>query len=366
VTFSPIKLAGWNVEDPLTSAEMNAFQARLLQAVDGVGGGSYTLGSTLTFGGALVRILAGLEIDGSTLVIDADAALQLDGDASLTGDFSVASGGRILVGSGGQLKINASGSFEVQNLGSATWFNGSELDVHSGVTVTLDSTAIDLGGVVDLSGTINATGVIDLESGGRLNVLSGAKILGSAGGEVQVFDAEDLTINSSSFVWRSTMTPTYYDPARWGPISAGTPTWCMINTAALGQLIIPIPVRPGDTITTARVTLKGGGASPTAHGSDAPSTPPRAELIAVSLTGAVTVIRTVDDMSGAGNGSAYDASHPITLGTGGLLPYLVGVDPVYLRIRNEGGAARQDNTTVVTAVDGTGVARSFRGQNEVL
>lgn len=367
MTFALIKPSGWNPGDLVTHTHLNLFQAALVNAVDGMNGGTYTLGSDLTFEGALVSIQGGLEVSLSPLVIAASASLQIDGpvtqsgNTALSGDINVNSLGDININSGGDLGVKSGGFVTVFGGGNITWLSGSELEVHAGTIVTLDSDDMTMEGTL----SVLDGGVIDLEggaTGARINVLSGAKIIGSAGGEIKVQDAEDLTINGSSFVWRSTMTPTYYDDTRWGPISAGTPTWCMINTASGGQLICPLPLKPGDTLTTVRVTLKGGASS--GHGANAPASPPKVELISVSLLGLATVIRTVDDMSGAGNGPAYDASHTITLAGSGL-PLLVGVDPLYVRIRSESGADAVNNTTVVTAIDGTGVARSYRGQNEV-
>lgn len=358
MTLAPVKAGGWDAEEVLTSSQMNVLQATLIKAIDGVGGGTYTLLAGLVLQGALVRILDGLSIEGSTLDVAADAALQVDGTLSMSGlmnldgSLDVISGGLIDVRVDAELKINNLGAFNVQNGGSCTWFNGSAIDIHSGVTVTLTSTAITL------AGSMGVPGVINIENLGRLNVLSGGKILGSSGGEIQVFDAEDLTINGSSFVFRLTMTPTFFDPA-WGQLVSGAPTWCMRDTTATSPIVFPLPLQPGDTLTTVRVTLRGGGGS--GHGGVSPATPPRVQLISVSSAGVVTIIRQVDDsVTGAG----YDSSHTITL-TGSGLPLTVGTDPLYVRILSESGASRVDNTTVVTMVDGTGAARSFRGQNEV-
>jgi hypothetical protein len=367
VTITAIKPGGWNLEDLLTSDEMNALQAALLKAIDGVDGGSYTLGGTLSLGGALVRITYGLEIDGCALVVDADATLQIagavtqTGNTALTGNIEVNALGDININTGGNFSVKNNGFFTVANNGNVTWLNGAELEVHATAVVDLDSTFITLNGAM----SVTDGAVIDLEggaTGARMNVLAGAKVLGADGAEMQVWAAEDLTINASSFVWRSTMSPTYVDPA-WGPRVDGTPTWCMLNTAVAGRpLIIPLPLMPGDTLTTVRVTLTGQGSGGAGHGGNLPAVMPRAQLISVSSLGVATVIKDVADGISAGS---YDTSHPITL-SGGLLPYTVGTDPLYVRVICESGANAVNNTTLVTMIDGTGVARSFRGQNEIL
>jgi hypothetical protein len=357
MTISPIKPGGWNPSDPLTHTQVNQLQAKLITAVDGVGGGSYTLGSTLTFLGSLVRFLAGVEVSGSPLVIAADGSLVAEGESTFNGDANF----NAFVELFGILDVAAAGEIRVHNLATLDLKSGSSLTVESGAVVALASALMTLAGALAVSGEINITsgGHLDLETGGRLNVISGGKILGSAGGEIQVFDAEDLTINASSFVWRSTMTPTFADPA-WGQLVSGTPTWCMLDTTTTSPIVFPLPLQPGDTLSTVRVTLNGHGGS--GHGGvSSPGTPPRVQLISVSSAGVATVIRQVDDPV---TGSAYDSSHSITLSGSGL-PLTVGTDPLYVRVLTESGSNKADNTTVVTMIDGTGVARSFRGTNEV-
>jgi hypothetical protein len=360
MTISPVKPGGWNPGDPLSHTQLNLLQAALLKAVDGVDGGSYTLASTLSFLGSLVRFLAGVEISDSTLSIAADGELVAEGDATfnafveLFGTLDVATSAWIKVHNGGTLDLKPS----------------SILTVEAGAIVSLASALMTLSGILDVTGsiTVPSAGHIDLENLGRLNVLSGGKILGSAGGEVQVFDAEDLTINASSFVFRLTLTPVYHDAA-WAPPVAGRPTWCM-NTATIGAVIVfALPLMPGDTLTTLRVTLNGHGVG-IGHSNlfgTGGDTAPFVELFSVSLSGVETSIRTVSDPV---TGAAYDSSHSITLslagppGTGSL-PITVGADPLYVRITSESGTHAVDGTTVITAIDGTGTARSFRGPNEV-
>ncbi len=214
-------------------------------------------------------------------------------------------------------------------------------------------------------------GVLEISSSGRMDVadaniylLGNSKLIGSGATEIQLEAADDLTIGGSYFVFRLTLTPVAITATAGVPdysCAAGkiVPNWVMRVADGLGFATFALPVRPGDTITTVRLNLTGqegvsGHAAP-------PAVPPRFALLSVDIYGAVTTIAAANDP--VNTVPAYNSSHSITL-SGGLLPYVVTNDLLYVSVRCEGGAGSEVDMTSIQSIDGTGLARSFRGPSE--
>jgi hypothetical protein len=103
MTFSRVKALGWATNEKLTSAQMNALDEDHADAIDGVGGGTYTI----------------------------NAPLEINGDDVTLGDFS---GGRLI--SAGDALVNGS------------------LDVAGATTLA----SVDVTGTTSLTGALTANG----------------------------------------------------------------------------------------------------------------------------------------------------------------------------------------------------------------
>lgn len=146
MTLTAAKVGGWAIGEILTSDQMDFLQAELLKALDGVGGGSYTLGANLTLAGAgelrldnvlRVRTGADLFVDaGAAFAFNAPGAFNADVDftADLTfdaaGTSSYDAGHPITYGALADLLVNSNsvlyrldmtGVYVVESGGAATW-----------------------------------------------------------------------------------------------------------------------------------------------------------------------------------------------------------------------------------------------------
>jgi hypothetical protein len=385
---------GWSLNEVLTSAQMTFLQNELLKAVDGVGGGTYTLAAPLAFAGADVRIAADLEVlstgqinvqdgaeinvlggglgggridieSGAALHLDAGSALDIDGDADLAaaGVFTVH----------GEIALATSGAGELSVAsGAIINVNGGRLDLNTGSDMNVEGTAhIDVEGSIEVTtGTVNifsATGVT-LQSGGRLNALGGSQIITSPGALVRIEDSNDLTINDSGEGYRLTLTPAFHDGL--APWVATTPIsnlagWVQFDVGARRTITFALPVNPGDTVFDVFARLDGDP-SGAAHGGVLPTAVPTVELYSVDINGVITVHATKDDPV---LGAAYDSPHNIVLQAGtettGTMPHLATADPLYVRIRGEFGGSATPASLTLLSISGNIIARTYRADNMV-
>jgi hypothetical protein len=376
MTLTAVKPGGWDVEEVLTSDQMNALQVELLKAIDGVNGGTYSPVSDLVIGGPGELIVSTTLSILTDLIIEAAAflqvmgTLQLSGVQTVTGDINVPSGGEINIQNLGRIDVESGGDVNLAGGADMTLAGtdgGADLDIASGARLGLSGTATVFGSVnLSTGGQINVpTGChIDIEgSNGRINLASGAKILGSSGAEMQVFDADDLTINSSSVDFRLSLVPVFVEES-----TPGTPDWVpeiggtwLMSTAAGGHILFPLPLRVGDVIISLTMTINGSAGPGANHGTN-PADMPALELIRVNASGVTNSVQTaVDPVTGASYGSA----HPVTL-SGGLFPYTVPAGEVlYVRVLAEGPTGGIANATRLCSIAGSLLAKSFRGLNEV-
>lgn len=348
---------------------MNALQSQLVKAIDGVDGGEYDIQIGLVLDGPGQLVLRLQTNVTSDLVIETGAFLQLvgtlllSGVQTVTGDINVPSGGEINLQSGGRLDVESGGLARVQSGGDVDVESGGEVNVKNGGRVDVES-----GGIVHVlsGGDVDLDGDLDVGSTGRVNLLASSKILGSFNSEIQVFDADDLTINNSSVGFRVALTAAHVeettpgDPS-WSSESSGT--WLMKNADGL-FICFPLLLRPGDVITSLRMTLDGGAGA--GHGGTNPTDMPTLQLVRISTSGAVHIIQgsagneTPDPVTGA----SYNSVHSVTL-SGGDLPYTVTSDVHLVRVRAEGPTGGVGFSTRLCSIDGTLTAKGFRGATEV-
>lgn len=116
MTLSDPKPGGWTDEEVLEHEHMNNIRTELLKAIDGAGGGTYTLSTDLEFAGSgevqisnVLRVLTGAD-----LFVDSGAVLQVDGSG---------------------WEFNAAGAFnaQVDLSGNVDFF--ADVDVRAGATM---------------------------------------------------------------------------------------------------------------------------------------------------------------------------------------------------------------------------------------
>jgi hypothetical protein len=376
MTLTAVKPGGWDVEEVLTSDQMNALQVELLKAIDGEGGGTYTLTAPLVLDGEAVQFAATATVlDGAALELDDGATLVANDGAAI----EVADGAELNVEDGGELNVRDGGRIDVEDGAGLHLDAGSECDIDTDVDLAAAATLVLHGTINALSGAevnlqsgaalhafdgslVTLDGTVNMSASGELNLASGADIVGADGAQIQVYDAEDLLINNSSVAFRLTMMPFFIEEG-----TPGTPDWVaevggtwLMSTASGGRILFPLPLRVGDVITSLSMTINGSAGPGANHGTH-PTDKPAIELIKVSASGVTTSIQTaVDPVTGASYGSA----HAVTL-SGGLFPYTVTSDVHYVRVLAEGPTGGIANATRLCSIDGTLTAKSFRGQSEV-
>lgn len=360
MSLVPINAGGWDPNEVLTSAQMNALQVELLKAVDGQGGGSYALSAPLIFSGAdfqfagTARVLGGgflhvnasgvLDIltGGSLNVIGASTVsgtLVLSGTGSVSGTLNVPSGA---------LQILSTGKQYVTTFGELVVLNAGELTIMSTGVFTMD-------GDMELSGDCALTGEVEVPTGGLISLIGG-KIIGSTGAEIQVLNPGDLTINDGAVAFRLAMVPTFVGSS-W--LAENTGTWLIAHVSPSTYINFPLSLRPGDRLDTLTMTINGG------VGGTHPSIPtdvPVIELMKVGSNGVHTVVQTMPDTTAVL--STYNQAHIVTM-SGGLLPYVMTSDPHYVRVLSEGLSGGIDNRTRLCSIGGTMKARGFRSATEV-
>lgn len=402
MTLSAANPGGWSLNEVLTSAQMTFLQNELLKAVDGVGGGTYTLGSTLTFQGADVSFVSDVNLNsGSELNFNAGAVMTGQIDVDANGDMTFLSGSSLTMAVGSTLNI--SGTMSVANLtitnsmqlssavlsddalsqidiiGAINVNSGGELNLVTGSVQTVDASFLNLANGssldVDATSSIACIGSIGLNSGGQMLVngatitlQTGGQILGQNGSIIRVEDAEDLLINGATETFRLSMTPFQVQAQstgelRWQPVSLGK--WRQQDATAGGYFIaFALPLPPGDVVQSVTAVLTGGAGA--GHGGVLPGVMPQLELVSVSTAGVFTTLAETSDTSPSA--AFYDTSHDILLDstteTAGSMPQTVGFDPLYVVIRGEQGGV--DNTLELTAILGTCIANSFRGTSATM
>jgi len=384
MTLQPARAGGWGLREKLTSAQMSALQAELLKALDGVGGGTYTLEEKLILAlGEAFRLETGLEVAGattfegtSTTVVQEDATFNFESGSQATfeagatcrieGTHTIAAGatlglaGTMTVTSAGLAHFLSGGELRIDSLGELTALNGGVVTIaQTGFLNVAGDTTFEASCVQTVEGDIDLEGELDLiGSGARINVQSGAKIIGSSGAEIRVNDADDLTINSSSYVFRVALTPIHVG-AQWESEPEGT--FICATTGTSNYLVFPLRVPVGDVITSLSMRIDGGAGA--GHGGT-PTDRPVLELCTVDSDGNLSVLQTRVDP-----GASYDSPHGVPLSTtpgpGVVLPYTMTSEMHVVRVLGEGLIGGVDNTTRLCSITGSAQAKSVRQTTEV-
>lgn len=366
MTFPLIKPGGWAPNAPLTSDEINAFQANLVKALDGVNGGTFTLLAALIFAGADVRIAAILRIlSGGQLVVDSGGNLTISAGAiqALAGALNVASGGAINVANGGDINVAAGGA----------------INLATGATQVVDGiVSVPAGGAIHSSGqhTLHDSADINLEDSSRINLATGTELNANNGSLVKLNGTavmtvastalvtaalpERLNIDSAPFTARLSMIP-YKADAGWVSDYDGRWTW----TAAEGEAaMFSFPLRPGDSLLTVVVRIHGNATGGGSHGGSPPTEKPLVEVYRKDENGVSTLVGSQIDS--VATGGAYDAAHDITVSFGpGHTPVTNNIYFVKVTAEGSPGTPGVPASTKVLSMKFTGLARSYRGTNEV-
>lgn len=88
MSFSLANPTGWTTGDTLTETQINQIDAEHAAAIDGSGGGSYTLTSPLSISGDTVEI-EDLSADSADIAIAGIASLTVSGTSSLNGNVTL-------------------------------------------------------------------------------------------------------------------------------------------------------------------------------------------------------------------------------------------------------------------------------------
>lgn len=283
----------------------DAIADQLIKAIDGVDGGTYTLGSALRFQGADVEINAGLKILAAGEINVQSGAI-----------INILSGGDIVLLSGGQAVVSAGADINVLNAGE-----------------------------------------INVASGGEINLASGAQLSVAAGGVAQMADADRLTIDAAAFSFRVAMTPVYVQSG-WTVSRDGN--WDMIGASG-EEVLFALKVHPGDSLSSVSMRLQGDKSGGGGHGGSPPADMPQLSVIRKDADGTMTPVGTAVDASA---GAAYDALHTVTLSLGPGHT-ITSTDTYYVRLVAEGPTGGLSSLARVYGITGTGLARSYRGSNEV-
>lgn len=349
----------------------NGLATELVKAIDGVNGGTYTLGSVLRFEGADVQIAADLEVvSGGEINVQAGGLINVTGDIQVknAGDINVESGGDIHLASGAGLELDSGAVFLLQgtqNVDSTGVFSletaGAQMLVKAGTFISIQSSgSLEVAGIVN----INSGGVQNVNSGGRIDIESGGSIDVNAGGSITIEDQNDLLINSDSVNVRMCMTPAWIESAggavtwdRTASSPGGALIQTQVDTTAQYIAMFPLALPPGDDILGVSVVLHGTIGSAGSHGA-LPALMPQIALISVDSSGTQTTIATVTDSS-ASTG-AYDANHTVVL-TPGSPETVSGSNAYYVLVLGEAGSNSQANSLGIRSIGVSIVARSFRG-----
>lgn len=356
MTITAVKAGGWDPEDVLTSDEMNAFQERLLKAIDGVDGGTYELQDDLVFDGTGVVVIANdLRIDpAATLTLQGSLDVEDAATATVHGALVVADGGTVTledgsvqtVADGAQVRVDDGGDLRILDGGTVNLNDGAVIDLNSGAQQT-----VDFGASIDVAGNVNVA------NGGNVNLANGAKIvLTASGAEIKLASMSSLKIDAQAFGGFHTLTPVQRVAGEWDPYSGLAASW--LDNVANGTAVIPfaLALTPGDTLSTVVLSLRGQ-AGVTGHAA-LPATPVRVILSEIAFDGTVTSIDAAND--GSASAAAFNAQHTITL-SGGLLPrVVVAGSRLIVTVRAEGGAGAEAGKTLLLGLGFTGIARAFR------
>lgn len=193
MTFSRIKAVGWQVNEKVTSGQLNQLDLDHFHSLDKTGD-------------------------------------NLSNSGGITGRVDVISGGTLQIQSGGQLIFQSGGSGVINTGATVGWFGGSTLTMNNTSALEMnDSSGITFNGNGNLilgssaselcAGTLNITsgGTLGINSGATMHVKSGAtetvdsggNLTVAAGGNLNVSSGGNINLNSGSFLNATNATTTF-------------------------------------------------------------------------------------------------------------------------------------------------------------
>ena len=406
MTLAAVKPGGWDPEEVLTSDQMNELQVEMVKAIDGAGGGTYTLSAPLIFEGSEVhwstvtRVVAGgfFYVDaGGTISVTGDILIE-DGvqiDVKGDGRIDVRSGAELQLHSGAELDIDCNADFAAGNTftlrGTLAAVGDAALTTAADTTTTLGGTVnieINDGGRIDVNGgeiQLNEGSTLDINCGMDLvagktfvmwgtialqseasivvpdnaEITSEGSIVSQAGGTIQVEAAEDLKIDESTEEFRMVMMP-FGAPFGWRANHTSAEfTWEQIDGSGAWNIAFPLPIIPGDTLVSLFI-----GVNPENGHEGLPGTMPRVTIFRAALDGSVAQLAQLTDDSSL---ATYETTHYIALtstSTGGAMPIVATIEPLYVLVEGEAGANVKSGLEI-TSITGNIIARSYRAASMV-
>jgi hypothetical protein len=275
MTLADPKPGGWVDHELLTHGQMNSIRTELLKAIDGSGGGSYSLSADLELGGA--------------------------GEVCIDNVLRVRTGADFFLDSGATATFNDSVVFNDQ---------------------------------VDFSANVDFFDDVDFREGGSTRIIATHQWLVSDLTDLQV-DADGYTYRltlADGISHEDTAGIGYWN---FGGAAGSDPgKWLQPNGSAFALLFFPLRVLEGDSITAVTLWLTGG--SNAGHGGTLPSTMPRLRLLEQTpVFSAYSSLASRDDP--APNAASYDAAHGFGFSSG--LPVVAADGNYLLEVRGENGHA---------------------------
>lgn len=340
----------------------------LAEIADSLGGGGAP-GSAFTTAGGTKVLAAPLEVQG------ADWRVANDIEVLATGNINVNSGGEINVDVGAQ--IDVAGTLNVTSTGVVALTSGAQLNGFVTANLAFETatellfasgSSIAFASGSDVSGTTEANLIFSAAT--ELLFTTGSSVTHEGGATLAFADMADLAIDDDSTTFEVALSPI----AVQGNAALGTEFWEFqaashweqIDVGSNREMVFPLRVNAGDTITAITVHVRGG------YGAGHSLLPAGADRLSVSVfvvdpvTGDASLQAQKFDASGSVG--VYDAAHTITLTNGsldsGTMPFVAG--PLYyIVIAGETGANAIASTTGVFRINGVCTARSYRAQGQV-
>lgn len=343
MTLVEAKAGGWAVDEILTSTQMNTLQSELVKAVDGDGGGTYTLSAPLIFTGDDVRL-------------DSD-----DIDIVAGGELTVLASATLAIEASGQLLVEASGTLNCD--GAANIRTGALVTVESGGNVLFESGS-------DLTVENGATFLVEQGVAATLQMGSGASSIFFTGSTLDVKSTATFIIGEQETLQIDTPS------VRTGliPLEDGEPTqasvlagigwiftgqrWTNSVTSSAKDVRFPIRLSPGDVLESVTVRIDGGSS----HGALPANLPSVAVQDTTESTGASVALGSTTDAPA--NVGAYETAHDIAVGS--LSHTVVSGHRISIRVIGESGANAVDEELDILSVSVTYRRNRMRQTEEVL
>jgi len=277
LSLAPEKVGPWVVHELLTSPQVNKIASELVKAVDGSGGGSYSLSANLTLGGVgELRIDNVLRVrTGADFVVDIGATFTVN-EHAVFNDLITANDGFLCA---------RDAEFFEDNI------------FHSGGTTEIE-----------------------------------------AAHQWLINELTDAQVNADSHTYRLTLSDgaSHEDTAgvaywNFGGAAGSDPgKWLQPSASSFALIYFPIRVLEGDSITAVTLWLTGGSGA--GHAGVLPGTLPRLRLLEQAVIfGAYTSLASRVDTSP--NAAIYDSSHGFGFSSG--LPVIAQDGNYLLEVRGE-------------------------------